>query len=91
MCGVIVTQMMMVVLVFPRWGLCIAQDECEVSVDRRQHETRRNECAQEQQSKDEQCCPPQIAAAPHPLLHAFNLNRAQPRRNRKNLGNRCTF
>jgi hypothetical protein len=68
----LIMMMMMMVVVFTRRHLRIAQDDCETSIDRRQHEPSRNEGAQEQHSKDEQCCPSWIPAGLHPLVHTMH-------------------
>jgi hypothetical protein len=65
--GVIVTGMMVVVLVFTRRHLCITHDECEISIDRRQHEARGNKRPKEQQPEDEQRRPSWIPNVPHPF------------------------
>jgi hypothetical protein len=66
--GVIMAGMMMVVpLGLIRRYLCIAQDEFETSVHRREHESCRNECPQEQRAEDEQCRPSRPLNPPHPL------------------------
>jgi hypothetical protein len=64
--GVIVSGMMVLMLVFARRRLCIAQHECKPSIDLRQHEARRNERPKEQQPEDEQCCPSGIPEMSHP-------------------------
>ncbi len=59
--------MMVVVLVFTRRHLRIAQDECKTAIHWRQHEARRNERPKEQQPEDEQRCPSWFHNAPHPF------------------------
>ena len=81
--GVIVTRMMVVVLVFTRRDLCIAQDKCETSTHWRQHEARWNERPKEQQSEDEQRCPSWFLHVPHPFhrcadLRAISANPSRP-------------
>jgi len=64
--GVIVTGMVVVLMLkFARRPLCIAQDECETSIHRRQHETGRNERSKEQQPEDQQRRPSWNSNVPH--------------------------
>jgi len=71
--SVIVTRMMVVVLVFSRRHLRIAQDECETSTHWRQHEARWNERPKEQQPEDEQRRPPWFLNVPHPFHRCADL------------------
>jgi hypothetical protein len=64
--GVIVAGMMML-LGLARRHLCIAQDEFETTVNRREHESRGNECPQEQRAEDDQCRPSGPFNPPRPL------------------------
>lgn len=63
--GSVVARMVMVVP--GRRHLCIAQDVDEMSIHRREHESRRNERAQEQQPEDEQRRPMCLFNVPHPF------------------------
>ena len=69
--GVIVTGMM--VMAFTRGHLYIAQNECETSTHRRQHEARWNERPKEQQPEDKQRRPSWIPNVPHPFHRCADL------------------
>lgn len=79
-------RVMMVVVVFARRHLRIAQDDCESAVDRRQHEPCRNEGAQRQHSKHEHCCPAWIPAGRPPLVHTMHQSPTRPNRRYTTIG-----
>jgi hypothetical protein len=80
--SVIVTGMMVVVLVYTRRHLRIAHDECETSVYRRRHESRRNECPQEQYPEDEQRRPSWLLNVPHSFHRCADSGTISSKRSR---------
>jgi hypothetical protein len=68
MCRIVMTGMVMVVLT--RRHLSITEDVAEMPIHRREHESRRNERAQEQQPEHEQRRPVWLFNVPHPFHFA---------------------